>query len=40
MAKIKDYLLSKYEEGEVCDECGAIHDEENDIMTIKEGENK
>ena len=22
MSKIKDYLLSKYEEGEVCDECG------------------
>ena len=33
MSKMKDHLLSKYEEGEVCDECGAIHDEEE--VTIK-----
>lgn len=23
-----------------CDECGEIHDEENEVMTIKEGGNK
>ena len=54
MSKIKDYLLSKYEEGEIClacsqsyppngilfcDECGEIHDEENEVMTIKEEDN-
>jgi hypothetical protein len=36
VSKIKDYLLSKYEEGTICDECGEIHDEENEVMTIKE----
>lgn len=40
MSKIKDYLLSKYEEGVICDECGEIHDEENEVMTIKEEGNK
>lgn len=38
MSKIKDYLLAKYEEGEICDECGETHDEENKVMTIKEKE--
>ena len=39
VSKIKNYLLSKYEEGAICDECGEIHDEENEVMTIK-GEGK
>lgn len=29
-----DHFLE--EEGEPCDECGAIHDEEDEAMTIKE----
>ena len=36
MSKMKEYLLSKYEEGGICEECGEIHDEENEVMTIKE----
>lgn len=36
MSKMKEYLLSKYEESAICDECGELHDEENDVMTIKE----
>ena len=28
------------EEGAICDECGEIHDEENEVMTIKEEGNK
>lgn len=40
VSKIKDYLLTKYEESVICDECGEIHDEENEVMTIKEEGNK
>ena len=28
--------IKKEKEGEPCDECGAIHDEEDEAMTIKE----
>ena len=28
-----------FEEGVICDECGEIHDEENEVMTIKEEDN-
>ena len=40
MSKMKKYLLAKYEGGVFWDEGGEIHDEENEVMTIKEEGNK
>ena len=31
-------VLESYDkEGAICDECGELHDEENEVMTIKKG---
>ena len=52
MSKMKEWLLDRqlngddgtghcdYEVSAICDECGEIHDEENEVMTIKEEGNK